>query len=162
MCVTCGDKHNSRASVKAHCRVDHGMFTCHISFCQAMFVSEGACKKHEHVHDSKSRTCKDCGQVFLHQFALQRHSVIHKSKPEFSCCRCNSSYKRKQDLTEHFRTQHKSVTFSCSQCSFMRGSLRQVRQHEYGHKPLSLQCERCGEKFTYPSRLSNHRKQCVA
>ncbi len=160
-CATCDEQHDSHAAVKDHCRYTHGMFLCRSSFCQAMFVSEGACHAHEQIHLKSERSCKTCGQQFQHCFALARHSVIHQKKAAFPCHRYSTKYKRKQDLLEHFRTKHKSSEFKCSKCDFTWPSARQVRQHEYGHMPNSLVCDRCGHTSTYPLQMSAHRKHCA-
>ncbi len=158
-CVTCMAPYDTRSEVKTHCREEHGMFTCPFSFCVEMFTSEASMKKHCHVHARRDRTCKHCGCVFQHRFKLSRHMVQHEKKGKFQCKSCPLSYKRKQDLKEHVNTCHRDKNvFVCSQCDFAHTSRRQVRQHEYGHRPNMLLCVSCGDKFTYPSQLSKHRQ----
>ncbi len=132
------------------------MFTCNNAHCLAGFHSVEACDIHSAVHMKKKRVCSRCSAVFSHRFALQRHMVIHQTRPQHPYEKCMKVYFRVQDLKEHVSMVHAGKQFACAQCEYIGRSARALKQHGLVHDPPKLSCTKCSARFHWRSQLAAH------
>ena len=104
--------------------------------------------------------CGICHKRFGTKRILKDHTVIHSEDRPFRCSQCDSSFKRKGDLTKHIRSvHHKEKRFHCDHCSkgfFKKGDLiKHLRVHT-GERPF--QCTICDKAFKIKGVLTNHKR----
>ncbi len=156
MCKVAKKVKPSCAAIKRHVERDHAMFTCNNAHCLAGFRTADARDIHTAVHMKKRRVCQKCSAVFSHRFALERHTVLHETRPQHQCDQCSKVYFRVQDLKEHAATVHAGHEFPCGQCEYIGRSECALKQHGLIHEPPKLTCGKFSARFRWRSQLAAH------
>ncbi len=146
----------SRAKLKCHVEVLHGLYTCRNAHCITAFKSASVRDIHSAVHIKKVHVCDKCGKQFSHRFLLSRHMMIHATKRQYKCNVCGRRYFCPQDLKEHVTTSPESEEFLCGSCSYKGHSQCALKQHALVHKEPALKCEWCSQVFRWRSQLATH------
>ncbi|XP_045530570.1 gastrula zinc finger protein XlCGF57.1-like isoform X1 [Pieris brassicae] len=100
--------------------------------------------------------CDSCGKGFLTKFMLKKHIKLTHSNTEYSCQKCNQTFKTHGAYSYH-RLSHKGE-FPCPQCSekFPSWYLRKRHIAFVHDKSLQISCELCSKKFVKYNSLKWH------
>lgn len=131
------------------------------------------CKKVNHVLNRTSNDkyqnkhcCRVCDSVYKNHKALQRHLLFcHRIKYYF-CSICSISFDTERAINVHkISSDHKSALAKrkrerhCPYCFITFTNAHLLKTHLREHHPEhSVDCPKCGKKFTFSQEVSKHIK----
>ena len=131
--------------------------------------------------------CKKCEETFDSRIIFEQHFYKHhpiKGMKTYQCsiCKkfCSDSWKLKvhlktcdgtskterikKSLEKHYQiieNEERGKSFQCIHCPKTYSKREVFQMHYYKiHKEKTLQCDKCEEKFSFPSFLKLHQKKC--
>lgn len=169
-CKKCSESFRTRIQLHKHSLKQHGrgvigsaeysQATSECSICQKVFSNERI-KFHMKLHEMPSMMCDQCGRVFRHRTALEKHIVgRHIDERNFTCSKCAKRFKKLSVLRQHEQTHDEiRVYVQCHVCHMMM-LVKSLKLHmeirhgdKYKEKPAICQC---GKAFRYQKQLDKH------
>lgn len=163
-CLRCRALFNSHREMNAHVLQEHGLtFKC--SKCDKVFKARRYLVAHVKRHNTKKLPlhCDKCGKGFLYPYELKEHSAVHSNEGTFKCNwqGCKRRFKFKQDLREHFLSDHTTTPqLKCPHCVQTFADRRHLNQHIRTHSEPAIPCPQCGRLFRHYSTRNKHLKSC--
>jgi KRAB domain-containing zinc finger protein len=108
----------------------------------------------------KEYKCLKCEKIFSKYKNLYDHNKIHKGII-FRCAQCPSTYKSKNGLTYHLRTDHELRKFECQYCQTTFKTKKSLKTHMTVHFisiDKEYKCLECGKIFSNYHTFYNHKK----
>ncbi|XP_060726841.1 zinc finger protein 1035 [Tachysurus vachellii] len=130
-------------------------FPCHV--CGKTFLTSEGLEDHQRCHlGEKPYECEECGKCFIQLVNLQQHQRSHKS--EFQCQMCGKGFVSLFALRKHKHTHVRKHPHRCTKCnlSFTRSS--QLTEHMITHRDENFPCDLCHKNFSCKSSRAEHRK----
>lgn len=85
-------------------------------------------------------------------------SCISENKP-FQCDLCDRAFKQPHQLKFHKNGFHRDErTFACTECNKMFKTLKDLRQHQWVHRPPRYFCPICDKGFIQKANMKLHIK----
>jgi len=113
------------------------------------------------IKESNSKTettCEICNKQFSSSHSLQRHiNTIHNDTRPFSCKRCFSTFKRRDDLLKHMRNNCKRESSNWSSDSDEETSRNISASKAVVGIPTQVKCELCGQIMSI-QRINRHKE----
>ena len=97
-------------------------------------------------------------------FSLRRHILQKKKYKTYLKCRvaaCPLAYitfNTVKSLNTHHTLYHPNITYKCKNCNTTVMTPSSWKYHKYCQKPKLVTCDICNKKFTYSSRMRQHRR----
>ena len=86
--------------------------------------------------DGSGYECVMCKLIFpsvssvnLHNKSVHHPSIMHAGEKPFKCNKCESSFKRQPQLSDHVQTAHKGRCYQCSTCGYTSLDRSNIRRH---------------------------------
>ncbi len=125
-CQTCFE--NVKINTKIRPIEDHGSNTIKCKKCENRYCSEIYLAVHNTRHDLE-KACHICAKICLSMSENSRHLLTHSDIREFSCSRCNASFKEKKKLRRHENSVHSTKPATCPKCFKIYPSVLYLKQH---------------------------------
>lgn len=112
----CTKTYKALSDVDKHMHDEHfgaNLYPCKHRTCNAAFETLDAQRVHEFQahHNSKLKSCTECGDTFTGTSALRKHMGLHSGKRACPCDLCTISYDKPNALTKHKRRAHPNNQF---------------------------------------------------
>ena len=127
-----------------------GEFSCHIcasKYKRAAFLKAHLKNKHKEEVTLSVSVCKECGETFESEIALQTHMAKH-----YTCKMCGIPFLEVKYLNRHIKSQHSPV--ACKVCGTSCPDKDALDEHMKKH----LICLVCGKTFDKMYKLNRHMK----
>lgn len=153
-----------RSHIKTH--VDENLFAC--NQCPKRLTTEVGFKIHKLTHTERKRLfeCGECNKRFYNKAQLAHHKRVHLNEKKFKCDRCPRSFKFKEYLKNHQKTDccnrvenylPKNAKFECYLCLFAPKNISKLRSHMNRHVGARrFHCTECPKKYTTNGHLNEH------
>ena len=115
-CQTCGKVFYDAANYELHCTRHDDPDYFHCDVCGDMVHFEYRITHRYHHTNKEFHSCGDCGKVFQSAKNLQKHSDIHKNKPEYSIIGSRQEF------------------HSCGECGKLFQTAKNLQKHSHIHK----------------------------
>lgn len=165
----CTSTFNRPSRLRSHVQRHQGIKVFQCVQCDRGYHQRQHLQRHvSEAHQNQSRlerslNCNHCGRLFTTAWGLRRHQVkIKKTNSDLRqhCCEiCNRKFFTADDLVRHsfrherFKCVHPSCPLSAHKFSW-KFYIRHMA--EYHSEPF--ECEHCGEKFIFKSKIRSHVK----
>ncbi|CAC5386987.1 KRAB [Mytilus coruscus] len=163
-CPLCKNKFYNEQSVKKHLKKIHQELRPCCFPCQSLFESESVFTKHKLQNiclkkNIASVQCKTCGKHFMSIKYLYTHKkLVHGLK--VSICRfCTECFDKREDLSYHLETQHKTTT-TCEGCRAIFETDLEFNKHLNDvHKDRVIRCSQCSDVFFKKRDFETHMEE---
>ena len=133
-------------------------FSC--DFCPEKFANKSAFLVHDKTHGDKQPECYVCGKRYADRYSLRYHLRTHGIGHQIRCELCNKSFPKPSRLQSHINAFHKNIrNFSCSKCDKTFKTRLHLENHflmHTGERPHK--CGDCGEYFRHKVSLVAHQR----
>jgi len=108
--------------------------------------------------DESSRTCKECGKVFVRKKNMEIHyDAVHAGVKPYKCEQCGRGFARKEGLMRH--THDDARPYVCPTCGKTFGNPRTMEIHERSHSnDRRYQCKYCEKRFITGAQKKVHER----
>ena len=95
---------------------------------------------------------------------MRRHVLCESKYRTYLKCRVSScplayvTFHTIKDLNTHHKLYHGNITYKCKSCKMTVTTPSSWKYHRYCQKPKLVICDICSRKFTYSSRMRQHRR----
>lgn len=160
-CHICGNKYPTQKVLDEHMNATHDSSKhrkCNI--CGKIFVRQYDLRRHIMVHaGDKPFECPHCDKAFTARSDLVRHSVVHTGERPFQCDMCPSRYSCAASLATHRKKHSARKAYTCELCSASFSLVRDLQKHAIVHTgEKPYSCDACGQQFAARKRLKDHMK----
>lgn len=102
-------------------------------------------------------SCDFCGKQFTESLYLKNHLRLH-SDFSYICDYCGKRSKTKPNFMKHLFQIHLKIKFNCDECDQVYTDKQTLKHHKVRAHGMeaAFKCEKCPEKFCYPSQLKVH------
>lgn len=106
-------------------------------------------------HDKERLTCTICEVIFISDYELKIHNMIHS--PDHTCFVCHEFVKNKNQFVGHVRRHMCAKPFLCPNCDRSFSSAREMKLHQRVHSDdRPFMCTECGKAFKQIATLKDH------
>ena len=82
---------------------------------------------------------------------------LNPDNPYLKCDYCSYESSQSHAFYSHMKIHFDGPPYKCPDCDYEKKSIRDVMLHRLKHsKERRFTCETCGQKFKFPTGLSNH------
>ena len=128
--------------------------------CSIVFSNPASFTKHLKQHMGKTFECDMCGDKFINDKGLQRHTKIYHTElnQQFQCQYCTKLFSRKNLLENHIRRHFNYRPFKCNYCDKSFKTRQYLTGHINGvHKnDKQFVCNECDARFSWRSTWKRH------
>ncbi|XP_077980253.1 uncharacterized protein LOC144435538 [Glandiceps talaboti] len=130
--------------------------------CGRLFRHQAALDKHRQVNH-RVYNCGECPKTLSSAGELKKHMRSHISTRPYICGICHKAFKRESVLQIHLLVHSDKRDFICEDCGDgfkTKGSLDRHRRRHTGERPFT--CSNCGKGFRESGALTRHMKAPTA
>ena len=122
VCDECGKVCSSQKKLKAHQKYHKEVKVptrCTFPGCKLISPSMSSMKAHlrkahKPAHEKVTYPCKYCPKIYTSKLIRDQHERgIHLGFKDFKCDKCDASYEFSSALSDHKKTQHSGIMYSC-------------------------------------------------
>ncbi|XP_076080913.1 uncharacterized protein LOC143051825 [Mytilus galloprovincialis] len=165
-CPLCKNIFYNEQSVKKHLKKIHQELRPYCFPCHSLFESESVFTEHKLQNICLKKNianvqCKTCGKHFMSIKYLYTHKkLVHGLK--VSICRfCTECFDKREDLSHHLETQHKTTT-TCEGCrSIFKTELEFNKHLDDVHKDRVFRCSKCSDVFFKKRDFETHMEEHI-
>ena len=130
------------------------MFPCGYEDCDYTSSSRDRTKEHqEGFHEGAVTRCPICDAGLKYESNLHQHIKAMHGTQSFPCDQCSWEARTQVLLNRHKRDKHREKLFKCEFCDHRAATPSLLSRHHHHYK---FECDKCGGKFQYKSKLSKH------
>lgn len=140
--------------------MDDKLFKFSCDFCPEKFANKSAYLVHDKTHGDKQPECYICNKKYADRYSLRYHLRTHGIGYQIRCELCNKSFPKPSRLQSHINTFHKNIrNFSCSKCDKSFKTRLHLENHTLMHTgERPHRCDECGEFFRHKVSLIAHQR----
>ena len=111
------------------------------------------------VQDDWMCTFPECDKIYKTKGHLLKHIKSEHESVTYSCTKCYKTYKDQSGLSYHIKSQHEDITYLCTECNKTFTRKNGLRYHTKSqHEGITFSCTFCDKTFNDKSNLSRHIK----
>ncbi len=136
---------------------DHGSNALSCQKCENKYCSEVYLKIHELQH-KREIICPTCKKVFMKEWELERHLLVHSDVRAFPCRICPAAFKEARKLRRHENNVHKDTKLHCPKCDRVYSCQDSLQRHlAISHENAKIyKCTDCPRQFQTQQSLRDH------
>ena len=111
----------------------------------------------KNVHENVRYNCDKCEKSFSRKFDLSDHVRVVHENIRHNCDKCEKSFTRKTNLNEHIQAVHENVRYSCDGCEDSFSQKKNLNEHLRNvHENVRYSCNICEKSFSLKNYLRKH------